>query len=78
MAGNGQKNMKSNFTVEGMRCGSCANRVEKAVRELPGISSVSIGLTPGSAEIEFNAQETTAEEIRKKITAAGYAARLTN
>lgn len=60
------------FVVEGMSCGSCAERVEKAVRQLPGISSVQVDLASGHVAVEHEPEKVTPEQIRQQILAAGY------
>ena len=71
----GKKNTASaRFTVKGMSCGSCAERVENAIRQLPGISSVRVDLASGDVQVEHQPEKVTPEQIREKITAAGYAA----
>ena len=39
--------------VEGMSCASCVARVEKAIRAAPGVSSASVNLATGRAEVGF-------------------------
>ncbi|ODU25165.1 MAG: hypothetical protein ABS95_00845 [Verrucomicrobia bacterium SCN 57-15] len=59
-----------------MNCGSCAERVENAVRQLPGISSVRVDLASGDVQVEHQPEKVTPEQICEKITAAGYAANI--
>lgn len=73
----GKKNTASvRFAVKGMNCGSCAERVESAVRQLPGISSVRVDLASGDVLVEHQPEKVTAEQICEKISAAGYAANI--
>jgi copper chaperone CopZ len=70
----GKRNAASaRFTVKGMNCGSCAERVENAVRQLPGISSVRVDLASGDVLVEHQPEKVTPEQIRQQIAAAGYA-----
>ncbi len=52
--------MKKIITIEGMRCGHCTSSVEKALRELPGVTEVSVDLSSGTAVME------TAGDIEEK------------
>lgn len=71
----GKKNTASaRFTVKGMTCGSCAERVENTVRQLPGISSVRVGLASGDVLVEHQPEKVTPEQIRQQIATAGYTA----
>jgi len=40
--------------VEGMACDSCAERVEKAIRAMPGVVSASVNLATKRAEVIFS------------------------
>ena len=42
------------ITVLGMHCSSCSNAVEKALSNLPGVSSAVVSLTMEQAEVEYN------------------------
>lgn len=71
----GKKNTTTaRFVVQGMNCNSCVERVQKAVRQLPGIASVQVDLASGVAAVEHEPDKVTAEQIRQQIAAAGYAA----
>lgn len=37
--------------IEGMTCNGCANRVAKALKEVPGVSDAHVSLAEGVAEI---------------------------
>ncbi len=58
--------------ITGMSCASCAGRVEKALRALPGVTSASVNLAAESAHVVFEgaaAPGTAMQAIEK----AGYA-----
>jgi len=40
------------FHIEGMTCNGCANRVTRALQEVPGVKSVRVSLAEGTAEID--------------------------
>lgn len=56
--------------IEGMTCGHCVARVEKALRALDGAEGVKVNLAQGSAELKVNASE---QAIRDAVADAGYA-----
>ncbi len=62
------------FVVQGMNCNSCVERVQNAVRQLPGVASVQMDLTSGVAAVEHEPEKVTPEQIQQQIVAAGYAA----
>jgi copper chaperone CopZ len=57
------------ITIEGMSCGHCKARVEKALSELDGITSAVVDLEAKTATIEG---ETSDEILRETIDDAGY------
>ena len=59
------------YTVTGMSCAACSNRVEKAVLKVPGVSSCSVSLLTNSMRVEGNAAE---KAIIKAVQEAGYGA----
>ncbi|MBO4898118.1 MAG: heavy metal translocating P-type ATPase [Clostridia bacterium] len=61
------------FDITGMSCAACSARVEKAVSNLPDVSSCSVNLLTNSMAVEGTA---SAEEIIKAVENAGYGAAL--
>ncbi|MDO3379364.1 heavy-metal-associated domain-containing protein [Geoalkalibacter halelectricus] len=62
--------------VQGMTCGACSGRVQKAARGLPGVGSVEVNLAAGSARVAFDPQRIDAERIAFAVSEAGYPAQL--
>ncbi|MBR5421206.1 MAG: heavy metal translocating P-type ATPase [Lachnospiraceae bacterium] len=60
------------YIVGGMSCAACQARVEKAVRELPGVESVAVSLLTNSMGVEGTAEEAA---VIRAVEAAGYTAR---
>lgn len=61
------------FVVTGMTCAACQAHVEKAVRKLEGVESVSVSLLTNSMSVSGSA---TPDEIIGAVKAAGYGAAL--
>jgi heavy metal translocating P-type ATPase len=59
--------------VEGMTCASCAGRVERALRALPGVADASVNLATERAEVVFH-DPADAPAVASAVEAAGYAA----
>ena len=68
--------MKQKFIVTGMTCSACSAHVEKAVRKLPGVSSVAVDLLGGSMQVEYDENVLSHEGIISAVTDAGYGASL--
>lgn len=65
------KTMKKVMTIEGMMCGHCTGRVQKALEEVAGISGVTMSLEDKTATVELEG-EVTDEALTAAVTAAGY------
>jgi len=59
------------FIIEGMHCGACTGRVERALAAEPGVSSASANLVARSARVEFDAPATP-EALAAALARAGY------
>ena len=57
------------YIVTGMSCAACQSRVEKAVSNVPGVTSCSVSLLTNSMGVEGTASET---DIIEAVTRAGY------
>ena len=58
--------------IDGMSCGHCVARVEKALSKLDGVNVRRVGI--GSAEIDYDPAQTPFARIREAIDDAGYTA----
>lgn len=63
--------MTKTMIVEGMSCGHCTGRVQKALEAVEGVASVEMSLEEKSARIVLN-QEVPEEELKNAVTEAGY------
>ena len=59
------------FNISGMSCAACSARVEKAVSEVPGITSCSVNLLTNTMITEGTASQ---ESIISAVENAGYGA----
>lgn len=57
------------FTVDGMTCGHCASRIEKAVRSVDGQANVKIDIHTQRVSVESKVNE---PELKAAIEKAGY------
>lgn len=60
--------------VEGMTCGSCADRIRTALREEPGVLEVAVNVEGRSATVRHDPDRIPAERVAAAISAAGYPA----
>ncbi|NIZ15649.1 heavy metal translocating P-type ATPase, partial [Phaeobacter sp. HF9A] len=64
------------LAVEGMTCGGCVGRVERALEALPGVVSANVNLATESARVEILQGVLTPSQVAAASTTAGYRARL--
>ena len=63
--------MKKVLTIEGMMCGHCTGRVQKALEAVKGVSAVSMSLEEKTATVEL-AEEVSDEALTAAVADAGY------
>ena len=61
------------FSVTGMSCAACSAHVEKAVLEVPGVTSVAVSLLTNSMNVEGTAAPS---DVIQAVITAGYGASL--
>lgn len=62
--------MIKKYTVGGMTCSACSARVERCVKKIDGVKSVTVNLLTGAMSVTSDNDLT--EEIRRAVTAEGY------
>ncbi len=60
------------YRIGGMDCASCAQKIDTAVRRLPGVEDVSVSVTAGTMTVHHNGDATLAPAIAKRVTGLGY------
>lgn len=66
-----RKKMTKVMTIEGMMCGHCTGRVQKALEAVEGVGSVSMSLENKTATVELTV-EVDDEKLTAAVTDAGY------
>ncbi|WP_126427116.1 heavy metal translocating P-type ATPase [Brevibacillus marinus] len=67
-------NEVAQLKLEGMTCAACANRIEKGLAKLPGVTSASVNFALETARVEYTPGEVTLEELQHKVRQLGYTA----
>ena len=57
--------------IQGMTCGSCVKKITSIVEEVSGVLDCEVSLANKSAEVEFDPDILTAEDIEKTINNIG-------
>ncbi|GAC1346957.1 MAG: copper-translocating P-type ATPase CopA1 [Acetobacteraceae bacterium] len=60
--------------IAGMTCASCVNRVERALKRVPGVVAVAVNLATERARVSVLAGAVGAEALAAAVGGAGYAA----
>ncbi|MET0839867.1 MAG: heavy-metal-associated domain-containing protein [Marmoricola sp.] len=63
--------MSATYTVTGMTCGRCAQAVTTEVREIAGVTDVSVDVEAGRVIVE--GEGFTDEQVAAAVDEAGYA-----
>ena len=64
------------MSVSNMSCASCVGRVDKALRQLPGVLAVDVNLATETAQVTFAPDQASRADFLTASTAAGYAAQV--
>ena len=62
--------------VTDMTCGHCQAKVEQALRGMAGVFTAVVDLPDGEAEVDFDDDATTADQLIRAVERAGYGAKL--
>lgn len=71
---NTMKTEKTYISIEGMSCAACVSRVEKALKESPGVIDASVNLATSTAYIDYLPEETSVSDMVAAVESAGYKA----
>ena len=59
--------------ISGMTCASCVSHVEGALKELPGVSNVTVNLATNKASLSYDPQRVKLDDMRRAVDDVGYA-----
>ncbi len=60
--------------LEGMTCATCAMRIEKGLKKVPGVIDAHVNLATEQANVLYDPGETSIEQMVQKVEAVGYKA----
>src|SRR5688500_9070079 len=52
------------FPITGMTCASCAGRVTKALKKVPGVADASVNLATEQATVRYDPAQAKSEQLR--------------
>jgi len=65
---------RATLALEGMTCTSCAIRIEKGLKKVPGVRDASVNFATEQATVTFDPAQTGIEQMVQKVEAVGYQA----
>ena len=68
------RRLRLTLPVKGMTCASCVANVERALKDVAGVESVSVNLATEKALVEADPRQATASVLAQALEDAGYAA----
>lgn len=58
--------------IEGMTCGGCAKSITTALQSCRGVRSVIVDHNSGLAEIDFDPEQISVEQIKTAVAESGF------
>lgn len=65
---------QTTFALEGMTCASCAMRIEKGLKKVPGVLDAQVNLATERGIVTYDPAQTSVEQMQQKVEAVGYKA----
>src|SRR5215469_17886768 len=65
---------RATLALEGMTCASCAMRIEKGLKKLPGVKDASVNFATEQASVTYDPSQTGPEQMVRSVDAVGYKA----
>lgn len=66
--------MKTVLRSQELTCPSCITKIEKALTTIHGVEQATVHFNTGRIEVQYDPQQTNAQEFEKAIRAIGYEA----
>ncbi|HZS76627.1 MAG TPA: heavy metal translocating P-type ATPase [Ktedonobacteraceae bacterium] len=65
---------QTTLALEGMTCASCAMRIEKGLKKVPGVLDAQVNLATERGTVTYDPAQTGMEQLLQKVEAVGYKA----
>ncbi len=63
---------ETKLKIEGMSCGHCVRRVEKALTSIDGVESAKVSLEDKEATVGYDDSKTGLDRFKEAVEEAGY------
>ena len=72
--GKASEESRTILTLEGMTCATCAMRIEKGLKKVPGVIDANVNLATEQANVIYDPRQANTEQMVQKVEAVGYKA----
>src|SRR5881227_1535206 len=62
------------LALEGMSCASCAMRIEKGLKKVPGVIDAQVNLATERGSVTYDPTQASIDQMLQKVEAIGYKA----
>jgi len=69
-------NSRTNLSLFGMHCSSCANIIERTLKKVPGVSSANVNFAAEKANVIYDESQVKTQDLIEAVSKAGYKAEL--
>lgn len=63
---------KAEFDIEGMTCAACANRIEKRLNKIEGVTNAPVNFALETVTVEYNPKEASVGDLKEAVDKLGY------
>lgn len=70
------QNARTNLSLFGMHCTSCANIIERSLKKVPGVSLANVNFAAEKANIIYDESQVKTQDLIEAVSKAGYKAEL--
>ncbi|MBG9767518.1 copper-exporting P-type ATPase CopA [Bacillus vallismortis] len=63
---------KAEFGIEGMTCAACANRIEKRLNKIEGVTNAPVNFALETVTVEYNSKEASVGDLKEAVDKLGY------
>ncbi|TSC85075.1 MAG: Cu2+-exporting ATPase [Parcubacteria group bacterium Gr01-1014_13] len=65
---------KKTFSIKGMHCASCVTMLERALKQIDGVSQANVNLATEKATVSYDPQKVTDKHLESAVSNVGYQA----
>jgi len=58
--------------LEDLSCPDCANKIQKVLNKTEGVKNAEVHFSTGKANVEYDEQEVSIEEMKDAVSTTGY------